>query len=156
MLSQATGYATSALACVAAMGGKPALVKDLAEACSIPQSYLAKIVNVLAHRDIVQTQRGVGGGVSLSRPPHEITIRVICEALDDPVLQPRCMLGNAECSEDRACPAHQFCVSHRNELASFLNSTTIADIAAFETRRRWRAVSPERQSQETEKGPCGP
>lgn len=140
MLSQATGYATSALACVAAMGGKPALVKDLAEACNIPHAYLAKIVNVLARREIVQTQRGVGGGVCLARPPQEITVEQVCEALDDPVLQPRCMLGNTECTEDRACPAHQFCVSHRKELGNFLKSTTIADIAAFETRRRWRSA----------------
>lgn len=146
MLSQSTGYATSALGCVAAMGGKPALVKDLAAACDIPQPYLAKIVNLLSRRQIVLTQRGVGGGVSLARPPQEITILQVCEALDDPVVQPRCMLGNAECTEDRACPAHQFCVSHRKELAKFLRDTTIADIAAFETRRRWRAVSQGKQT----------
>jgi Rrf2 family protein len=141
MLSQSAGYATSALGCVAAMGGKPALVKDLAEACGIPQAYLAKIVNLLARRKLVLTQRGVGGGVSLSRPPQEITLFQICRALDDPAVQPRCMLGNAECTEDRACPAHRFCVSHREKLEEFLNSTTIADIAAFETRRRWRAAN---------------
>ena len=144
MLSQSTGYATSALGCVAAMGGKPALVKDLAEACDLPQAYLAKIVNLLSRRNLVRTQRGVGGGVSLARPPQEITILEVCQALDDPILQPRCMLGNAHCSEDRACPAHAFCQSRRKEMSNFLRETTIADIAAFETRRRWRAASREK------------
>ncbi len=146
MLSQSTGYAASALGCVAAMGGRPALVKDLAEACDIPQAYLAKIVNLLSRREIVLTQRGVGGGVSLAKPPKEITILEICEALEDPVVQPRCMLGNAECTEDRACPAHEFCVLHRTELAKFLRDTTIADIAAFETRRRWRTSGREKRA----------
>ena len=118
MLSQSTGYATSALGCVAAMGGKPALVKDLATACDIPRAYLAKLVNLLSKRKLVLTQRGVGGGVSLAKPPQQISIFEVCQALDDPVLQPRCMLGNAECTEDRACPAHEFCQVHREELAN--------------------------------------
>jgi Rrf2 family protein len=140
MLSQATGYAISALAYIAAMGGKPALVKGVAEACDAPAAYLAKIINTLSRRKLVLTQRGVGGGVSLARRPQEISLRELCEALDDPVIQPRCMLGNAHCSHDRACPAHAFCTMHRQELSDFLQRTTIADIAAFETNRRWRAA----------------
>ena len=141
MLSQATGYAISALAYVAAMGGKPALVKAVAEACGTPAAYLAKIINQLSHRELVLTQRGVGGGVSLARPPQEISLYALCEALEDPAVQPRCMLGHAECTSDRACPAHDFCTGHRRQLGDFLKKTTIADIAAFETRRRWRAAN---------------
>jgi Rrf2 family protein len=122
------------------MGGKSALVKVVAEACGIPQPYLAKIINQLARAGLVQTQRGVGGGVTLARPPKNITLVEICAALDDPILQPRCMLGNAQCTQDRACPAHAFCDSYRTQLAEFLKTTTVADIAAFETRRRWGAV----------------
>ena len=143
MLSQAVGYAASALGCLRPMGGKPALVKELADACGIPPAFLAKIVNVLARNQLVLTQRGVGGGVSLARSPQETTLLDLCEALDDPVVQPRCMLGHAECTEDRACPAHQFCTTHREGLVQFLSRTTIADIAAFETRRRWRAARSE-------------
>jgi Rrf2 family protein len=139
MLSQSAGYAASALAFVAAMGGKPVRVKAIAEACDIPTAYLAKIVNVLARKGLVSTQRGVGGGVELAHPPQAILLHDICTALDDPLVQPRCMLGHAACSNDRACPAHEFCVSYRGELSEFLKKTTIADIAAFETRRRWRA-----------------
>jgi DNA-binding IscR family transcriptional regulator len=51
------------------------------------------------------------------------------------------MVGNAECTNDRACPAHEFCTTHRRQLGDFLQNTTIADIAAFETRRRWRAAN---------------
>ncbi len=139
MLSQATAYAATALGCIAAMGGKPVLVKVIAEACEAPAAYLAKIINQLARRKLVVTQRGVGGGVSLARRPQDISLLELCLALEDPVVQPRCMLGNDQCSNDRACPAHDFCVAHREKLAHFLQTTTIADIAAFETRRRWRA-----------------
>lgn len=139
MLNQATAYAASALACIAAMGGNPVLVKVIAEACEMPAAYLAKIIHQLARRKLVLTQRGVGGGVSLARRPQEINLLEVCIALEDPAIQPRCMLGSAACDDDRACPAHDFCSTHRANLMEFLRKTTIADIAAFETRRRWKA-----------------
>ena len=50
------------------------------------------------------------------------------------------MFGHVRCSADCACPAHEFCVNYRSKLTEFLENTTIADIAAFETRRRWSKV----------------
>lgn len=138
MLSQAVGHAATSLACLSAIGSPSLLVKEISENCEIPGAYLAKIINALAHKGIVVTQRGVGGGVSLARPANEITLHELCVALDDPAVRPRCMLGNVECSDDRACPAHTFCTGYREDLQQFLKHTTIADIAAFETRRRWR------------------
>lgn len=141
MLSQSTSYAAAAMAFIAAMGGNPALIKVVAEGCGTPAAYLAKIINILARKKLLQTQRGVGGGVSLARSPQEISLYDLCVALDDPIVEPRCILGNATCTHDRACPAHDFCTGHREELWQFLHRTTISDIAAFETRRRWGALA---------------
>lgn len=144
MLSQATGYATTAMGHIAAAGGKPVLVKEIADAAGIPPAYLAKIVQALARKGLVSTQRGVGGGVTLVRAPSQISLFDICEALDDPAVEQRCMLGVSACSEERACPCHQFWTSHRSAHQEFLRTTTIADIAAFETRRLWKNESARR------------
>lgn len=141
MLSQASSYATAAMGFVAAAGGKPAQVREIAESAGIPAPYLAKIVQTLAKRGLVLTQRGVGGGVTLARPAAEISLHDICEALDEPTVLKRCMLGLAQCSDERACPAHEFWAGHRDEYIGFLKQTSVADIAAFETRKRWRQVS---------------
>jgi hypothetical protein len=37
------------------------------------------------------------------------------------------MLGNDTYSNDRACPAHQFCSTHQAKLTEFLQNTTIVD-----------------------------
>lgn len=140
MLSQASGYATTALGYLATAGGAPMLVKEIAEACGIPGPYLAKIINTLRRVGLVQTQRGVGGGVTLAKRPQDISLYSIAELLGDPICHKRCMLGVSECSDDRACPAHRFWSQHREESAAFLKRTTIADIAAFETRRRTKAL----------------
>lgn len=116
------------------------LVKEMADACMIPGPYLAKIVNALRRVGLVQTQRGVGGGVTLARRPQDISLYDICTLLGDPITEPRCMLGVSECSDERACPAHKFWSEHRAQSLNFLKRTTVADIAAFETRRRTRAL----------------
>lgn len=138
MLSQSVGYAITALGCIASAGGKPVLVKEIAEAANIPPSYLAKIIHSLARRGLVNTQRGVGGGVTLARPAVDISLYDVCIALDDSAVQPVCMLGNAQCSDDRACPAHKYWQVQRARNAEFLGGTTVADVAAFEARRQWK------------------
>jgi Rrf2 family protein len=135
MLSQSVGYAASALGAIAGAGDGPMLVKDIAQACSIPPAYLAKIINALARKGIVATQRGIGGGVTLVRPPEQLTLMELCQAMDDPICQVRCFLGNAQCSDSRSCPAHHFWAANRAKVHDFLCKTTMADIAEFESHR---------------------
>lgn len=152
MLSQASTYAVSALACIANAQGRPVLIKQVARTCRIPAPYLAKIINLLSRKQLVLTQRGVGGGVLLARPPAEITLDEVCVALDDEILRPRCMLGNVACSNDRCCPAHRFCQSARRRLAQFLQRTTVAEIAAFEARQQRRGRTDPRVAAEPPEG----
>jgi Rrf2 family protein len=134
MLSQASAYAISALGYVSSRRGQPTLIKAAAEACRAPAAYLAKIVNLLSHENLVHTQRGAGGGVSLARPADKMSLYEVCEALDDDILKPRCMLGNVPCTDDRDCPAHDVCRKAQVALVRFLKRTTVADIARFEAR----------------------
>lgn len=140
-MTQSTGYAITALGHVASSGGKALFIKDIAEATGLPHPYLAKIIHTLARRGLAVTRRGVGGGVALAREPGDITLYDIAYALDDPLLEERCMLGSVECSDERACPAHAFWTQHRKEQIDFLRTSTLADVAAFERRQRERNAS---------------
>jgi len=136
-LAQGSGYATLALGYIASAAGKPVLVRAVAEACDLPAPYLSKIINRLSRAGLVNTQRGVHGGVVLARDATTITLRDVCVALDDPVIAKRCLLGTEECSDERACPAHKFSTEMRDKMLHYLENTTIADISAFEINRRW-------------------
>ena len=136
MLSQSVVYAVTALGHLAASAGKSVSVKDIAEACGTPVAFLAKILHSLVRKRLLVSRRGIGGGMALARDAGSISLRDICIALDDPIVQPQCMLGLAECSQNRSCPAHGFCKPNREQLVEFLNKTTVADIAAFQQRRR--------------------
>ena len=132
MLSQAVGYVAAALGVMAETGGKPLLIRDIAQTLEIPSPYLAKLIHLLGRKGVVETQRGIGGGVKLLSNPKTLTLYKLCEYLDDPVIKLRCMLGVSECSDERACPCHKFWVSYRNKEIELLKRTTIANIASFE------------------------
>jgi Rrf2 family transcriptional regulator, iron-sulfur cluster assembly transcription factor len=139
-MTQSTGYAITALGHVAAVGTRPLLIKEIADATGLPQPYLAKIIHTLARRGLVVTRRGVGGGVALAREAAAITLYDVAEAMDDPLLDERCMLGNAVCSDERACPTHAFWRAHRQHQVDFLRERNLADVAAFELRQVERGV----------------
>lgn len=144
MLSQSVGYAAVALGIIAQGNDKPMLVKDIAEAGNIPNPYLAKLIHILGRKGLVETQRGIGGGVILKKEAGKITLYDLCQCFDDPVLNQRCMLGNAECSDERACPCHKFWTAQRAKEIKFLQKTTVKDLAAFERRELLRLGKPTR------------
>jgi Rrf2 family protein len=129
-------YAAKALAEVVASEDGALSVRAMARATGVPEPYLAKIVHALARRDLVSTRRGVGGGVTRSERVRleDVTLYDLCVALDDPIVETRCFIGEAECSDERACPAHAFWSPQRRDLLEFLRSTTLGDVAAFERR----------------------
>lgn len=140
MLSPMSGYAATALAWLAGHKDGSAQVRDIAEGAGVPAAYLGKIIHQLARKGVVVTRRGVGGGVLLEGNPRSITLFDLAEALDDPILTPKCMLGVEDCSDERACPAHAFWKSHREREIAFLRKTTVEDIRKFE---ECRASRPE-------------
>ncbi len=134
MLSQTVGYAIAALGHLSRYQKQPGaqFVRDIAKATGIPPAYLAKIVHTLARKGFLTTQRGTSGGVSLARPAEEVTLFEVCEVFDDPIVQRRCMLGTAACTDERNCPAHCFWTEERERVAEFLRRTTLRAIARFE------------------------
>ena len=85
MISQAAEYALRAVLCLAARGasGAPALTtQQVAERTGIPPGYLAKIMQGLAKSGILSSQRGIGGGFSLSISPDELSLLTIVRAVD--------------------------------------------------------------------------
>lgn len=141
MLSQSVGYAAVALGIIANAPDKPMLVKDIAAAGHIPTPFLAKLIHILGRKGFVETQRGIGGGVILKREAEKISLYDLCECFNDPVMMERCMLGNAECSDARACPCHKFWKAQRENEIDFLKRTTVKDLAAFEQREIARRIA---------------
>jgi DNA-binding IscR family transcriptional regulator len=69
--------------------------------------------------------------------PYRLTVAAQ-SSLD--IVMERCMLGTAPCSEDRACPRHEFWSKARRQVTDFLRLRTIRDMATFQTRESRRLV----------------
>ena len=134
-LSQTTGHAIRALTCLAGRDTQPVFIQDIAECARVPQAYLAKIVKKLNMAGIIESKRGYRGGIWLSRPAAEITLLEISEALDGESFFSGCLLGAAFCSDDRACPTHQFWKKARVAIRRELAETTLSDVVRFYKRR---------------------
>jgi Rrf2 family transcriptional regulator, iron-sulfur cluster assembly transcription factor len=136
MFSPATGYAAIALGYLVECDGAVARVEDIAAACNIPAAYLGKIMHTLARKGFVKSRRGVGGGIMLTCDPATTSLLDLCQALDDPATDHRCMLGIAPCSDERACPAHEFWTKQCEDLINFADRTTIQTFTGFEQQQR--------------------
>ena len=130
-LSQTTGYAVHALACVALENGKPCFVRDVAQCANLPKPYLAKIINSLAHHGLVLAKRGYRGGISLSRAPEKISLLEVVEAVEGKNWIGPCLLGLDDCAARRVCPTKLKWTKVRRLITNILHTTTLADTLPY-------------------------
>lgn len=62
--------------------GAPVAVQAIGERQAIPARYLEQIFQRLRRAELVTGKRGPGGGYVLARPPTEITLRDVVEAVE--------------------------------------------------------------------------
>jgi Rrf2 family iron-sulfur cluster assembly transcriptional regulator len=130
-LSNTTGHAVRALACLAGCNNPPASIKDVAECSEVPQPYLAKIVKKLNDAGIVESKRGKTGGIWLARPAKLISLLDISVALDGADFLGSCLLGQESCSDERACPTHKFWMKNKELIRKELERTKLSDVLEF-------------------------
>ncbi len=109
-------YAVVALADLARSGNRPVPIAQIAERRGMPLQFLEQLFTTLRRDGILNSQRGVGGGYTLARPPEEITVLEVVQALDG-------RLG------DEAAEAGGIWAEGVEALRAVFRATTIADIA---------------------------
>jgi len=135
MVSPAVGYAAAAMGYLASNPEKAMRVHELADAVGAPAAYLSKIIHTLAKKGFFTTTKGKGGGVVLGLDAGRVTLYDVCVALDDDILHPKCALGTAPCSDERACPAHELQTAIRTRQLDFLMKTTVRQVGEFNAAR---------------------
>lgn len=111
-------------------GGAAVLGRDLARDCGIPANYLSKLLWQLKNAGLVSTARGSGGGYRLERSLDQIRLVDIVEVFDALRTRPPCLLGQRDCNDFEPCAAHREWKKLRNAYIGFLETSSLADIAA--------------------------
>ena len=112
-------YAVVALAELARSGEGPVPIAQIAERRGMPVQFLEQLFSTLRRDGLLQSQRGVKGGYTLARPPEDITVLEVVQALDGKIGQEADEAGGIWRDGIEA-------------LRGVFSSTTIADIARRE------------------------
>jgi Rrf2 family transcriptional regulator, iron-sulfur cluster assembly transcription factor len=132
MLSVTVQHALRALSVLAGLpDGAFVLGRDLAKQAHIPANYLSKILWTLGGAGFIDATRGSGGGYRLQRAPHDIRLAEIVGLFERNRSSRACLLDARHiCSDAEACPAHLAWQDAGAAMTHFLETTTLADIAA--------------------------
>jgi Rrf2 family iron-sulfur cluster assembly transcriptional regulator len=124
-ITRQADYAVRAVLYLAQLGPeKRAATSQIAQEQQIPPSFLAKIVSQLSVAGLLQTSRGARGGVSLARPPEQISLLEVVEAIDGPILLNECVAANGVCTFGDTCVMRPVWCDAQAELVNRLRATT--------------------------------
>lgn len=120
---------------------------SVAVATGTPSNYLGKLLQSLARRGLLVSQKGMGGGFRLARDPKDISLYEIVDAIEDVSKWSVCILGRATCSDENACAVHERWRTIRESYLTLLRQTRIADLVQLvdetdEPPAPWNAVDP--------------
>lgn len=102
-----TDYGIRLLYELAAKGeGVRATVREISESAEVPYDYARTIVRDLVAKGLLESRRGVGGGVQLARPATQITLLDVFRALDEPPSLAICTEARGVCARAGECPMH--------------------------------------------------
>lgn len=129
LLSQGSQYAISAVIALSKQPeGTTISAAALAKPLNCPAAYLSQILSKLKPSGILQSRRGLNGGVLLAKKPEEISMMDVIEAIDGTDFFERCFLGIEGCGNIEPCPFHTFWSKEREKIKQWLNETTFDNI----------------------------
>ena len=127
MISKTAEYALRAIVYLAERGGEPCTSQVIAGASQVPAGYLSKVMQSLSRAGVVRSQRGLNGGFTLSRPPEEITVLEVVQAVDPIRRIYSCPLRLKQHAHG-LCPLHQRLDDATAMIERSFASTSIADL----------------------------
>ena len=129
MFSDTVEYALRAIIHLAHEAPGARTTAQIAVATRVPKDYLSKILQGLAKKGLVQTQRGVGGGVSLTKSPAEVTILDVVNAVEPIKRFHTCPLKLANHGSN-LCPLHRRMDAAMAAVEEAFRNSTLAEVLA--------------------------
>lgn len=131
MLSNTCKYGIRAILFIASKQIKNEKVglKLISDELKIPQPYLAKILQTLSKKKILDSSKGPHGGFSLLKNPAKLTLMDIILAIDGDYYIESCFITGGKCSfegKDKSqCLLHDDLKKERLRMTKYFSSRTI-------------------------------
>ena len=128
-----TAFTDFALRALMRLAGEPTrsfATNEIATEFGISRNHLAKVVRDLADGGFITTQRGVGGGFSLARPPQAITLGEVVRAREARHALVECFRDDGgSCVLTPRCRLKVRLAAAREAFMRELDGTTLAECA---------------------------
>jgi Rrf2 family protein len=102
-------------------------IKEISKGVGAPEHFLAKILQDLSRKGIIQSIKGPNGGFFLDDSSRKTTLADIVKVIDGDKLFTGCGLGLKICSEKSPCPLHDEFKVIRKKIHNMLDSATVAE-----------------------------
>lgn len=133
-LTRAADYAVRVMVYLATLPeDHRALLPDLANATDAPDSFLSKVLQALAHAQLISSRRGKLGGFTILPRGRAATMRDVIEAIDGPICLNVCLNGGKSCDRKPNCPAHPVWSRAQRAMLDVLMSVTVTSMATKAT-----------------------
>ncbi|MFC1964052.1 RrF2 family transcriptional regulator [Chloroflexota bacterium] len=106
----------------------PILLKDIAARQQISLSYLEHLIASLVQGGILQSMRGVGGGVFLAKPPREIRLGEAIRLLEGSLALVECVDDPGLCERSDCCATRDVWSEVKMAMDGVLEATTLHDL----------------------------
>lgn len=130
-ISRKTDYALRILSILATSESDLLSVRVAAEQVDVPYSFARSIQHGLAQAGIVESLRGVHGGMRLKADPAAITLCDIVEAVQGPFCINECTAPDADCSRMSTCCFHPLWLGAEALMRDYLSSITLHDVVTW-------------------------
>lgn len=135
MLSSKAKYGLKAMVHLARREGLgPVLIAGIATDEHIPRKFLDIILLELKLKGFLASKKGKGGGYTLAKPAHAISVGDIIRVLDGPLAPVPCVSRTAysrcdDCDNEATCSVRAVMQDARDAIASVLDNVTLAEMA---------------------------
>ena len=114
----------------------PMLLKDIAKKEDISEGYLEHLIPSLKSARLIISTRGAHGGYSLTKPPYEITLKEVVEALEGPLSPVECIEAPSVCQRAQFCVTRDIWKELGDRISQTLNSITLGDMVKMQKNKK--------------------
>jgi Rrf2 family transcriptional regulator, nitric oxide-sensitive transcriptional repressor len=132
VISQTVEYALRAVVHLASETPAGRTTDQIATATRVPRAYLSKVLQGLGRAGLVHSQRGSGGGITLTQSAADLTVLEIVNAVEPLQRIRTCPLGLAAHGA-HLCPLHRRLDNALATVEKAFRNTTLAEILAEPT-----------------------
>ena len=139
-LTRRGDYAVRAMLALARQpAGELMSARRIAEEMEIPVRFLPQVMSDLGRAGLVEATTGRSGGYRLARPPAEISLLEVVEAVEGDSRRRTCVLRGGPCGADGHCDVHDVFFAAQDAM---LGTLSAADLASL-PRRLGGRIRPE-------------